>query len=79
MLSTLFITDHKLYKLHQRLTAPGGTYVMIGNPNVNTQYELDTEYILNHDIRVAGSIVGSINAVNSMLKFSAEHNVVPIN
>jgi uncharacterized zinc-type alcohol dehydrogenase-like protein len=38
VVSTLFIEDPALYKLHQRLTKPGGVYLMLGAPNTNVNY-----------------------------------------
>ncbi len=46
MINTLFIDNQEIYKAYQRLTAPGGTYVMLGLPNYTMQFQLDSEYIV---------------------------------
>lgn len=46
--STLYIEDPTLYKLHQRLTKPGGVYIMLGAPDIAVDYQLDTEYLVNN-------------------------------
>ncbi len=77
--SNLYIENPVLYKLHQRLTKPGGVYMMLGAPNDNTDYQIDTEYMVANEITVAGSNVGSIGEVKDMLEFSAHYNVKSIN
>lgn len=77
--STLYIEDPKLYKLHQRLTKPGGVYIMLGAPNSNVNYEIDSEFMVANEIKVVGSNVGSIGEVKDMLEFSAHYNVKSIN
>lgn len=79
VVSTLFIEDPELYRLHQRLTKPGGVYLMLGAPNAKTVYEIDNEYLINNEITVAGSNVGSIKDVKDMLEFSAHYGVKSIN
>jgi alcohol dehydrogenase (NADP+) len=79
VLSTLFIGDTKLHKLHQRLTKPGGTFVMLGAPPAADPYILDNEYIVNNEITVAGSNVGSIRDVTDMLEFASHYNITPVN
>lgn len=63
VLSTLFINDPVVYKLHQRLTKPGGVYIMVGVPEAGAPYEVDLEYLTEKEITVAGTIVGSIHSV----------------
>ena len=79
VVSTLFIgnTDH--HKLHQRLTKPGGTFVMVGAPPVSDPYIIDTEYLISNNITLASSNVGSIKDVADMLEFACHYNVAPIN
>lgn len=40
---------------------------MVGAPNTNTPYLIDSEYLVNNEITVAGSNVGSIVDVADML------------
>jgi D-arabinose 1-dehydrogenase-like Zn-dependent alcohol dehydrogenase len=40
---------------------------MLGAPNAKTVYEIDNEYMINNEITVAGSNVGSIKDVKDML------------
>lgn len=77
--STLYIDNPVLYKLHQRLTKPGGVYMMLGAPNGTATYEIDTEYMVANEIKVVGSNVGSIGDVKDMLEFSAHYGVKSIN
>jgi len=79
VISTLYIGDKNLHKLHQRLTKAGGTFVMVGAPSASDPYILDSEYIVNNEITVAGSNVGSIRDVKDMLEFSAHYGIVPVN
>lgn len=79
VISTLYIDDVELHKLHQRLTKPGGTFVMVGAPPFSDPYIIDSEYIVNHEITVAGSNVGSIVDIVEMLEFVAQYNVASIN
>lgn len=67
VISTLHIGDTNVHKLHQRLTKPGGTFVMVGAPPVSEPYIIDNEYIVNNEITVAGSNVGSIRDLKDML------------
>ena len=60
VVSTLFIEDISLFKLHQRLTKPGGVYIMLGAPPTKISYEIDNSYLIANEITVAGSNVGSI-------------------
>ncbi len=46
VLSTLYIDDVNLYKLHQRLTASKGVYIVAGIPNYKAKYEVDSEYLV---------------------------------
>ena len=48
---------------------------MLGLPNYTMEFQLDTEYIIQNQITVAGSLVGSINDVKEMLDFSHKHNI----
>ena len=41
VISTLFIGNPNHHKLHQRLTKPGGTFVMVGAPPVSDPYVID--------------------------------------
>lgn len=41
VVSTLYIEDVVLHRLHQRLTKPGGVFVMVGSPSTRTPYILD--------------------------------------
>lgn len=75
VVSTLYIDNAELYRAHQRLTKPGGIYIMLGAPNASATYEIDNEYLINNEIIVAGSNVGSINEVKEMLEFSAYYDV----
>jgi hypothetical protein len=52
-----------LYRLHQRLTAPGGVYIMVGVPESAAKYEVDVDYLQKNEITLAGTIVGSIKEV----------------
>lgn len=52
---------------------------MVGAPNTNTPYLIDSEYLVNNEITVAGSNVGSIVDVADMLEFAAHYDVCPIN
>jgi D-arabinose 1-dehydrogenase-like Zn-dependent alcohol dehydrogenase len=79
VVSTLYIDNPTLYKAHQRLTKPGGVYIMLGAPNSHAKYELDTEYLVSNEITVAGSNVGSIDDVKDMLEFSAHYGVKSTN
>ncbi len=36
---------------------------MLGLPNYTMQFQLDTEYIIQNQVTIAGSLVGSINDV----------------
>ena len=67
VLSTLYIQDTTLHRLHQRLTKPGGHFVMVGAPAAEHPYIIDNEYLVNNEITVAGSNVGSIKDVVDML------------
>jgi D-arabinose 1-dehydrogenase-like Zn-dependent alcohol dehydrogenase len=79
VISTLFISNTEHHKLHQRLTKPGGIFCMVGAPPVSDPYIIDTEYLINNDITIASSNVGSIKDVKDMLEFSAHYNVGSIN
>jgi D-arabinose 1-dehydrogenase-like Zn-dependent alcohol dehydrogenase len=59
VISTLYIKKPALHRLHQRLTKTGGVFVMVGAPDTNSPYILDNEYLVNNEITVAGSNVGS--------------------
>lgn len=52
---------------------------MLGAPSSKTVYEIDNEYLINNEITVAGSNVGSIKDVKDMLQFSAHYGVKSIN
>lgn len=52
---------------------------MVGAPNVKVEYKIDTQYLVNNEITIAGSFVGSINDVKDMLEFSALYGIKPIN
>jgi D-arabinose 1-dehydrogenase-like Zn-dependent alcohol dehydrogenase len=79
VISTLFISDTKLHALHQRLTKPGGTFVMVGSPPSADKYIIDNQYLVDNEITVAGSNVGSIRDLKDMLEFAAHYNVNSIN
>ena len=79
VVSTLFIGDTNLHKLHQRLTKPKGTFVMVGAPPVSDPYIIDNEYLVNKEITIAGSNVGSIRDVADMLEFVAHYDVKSVN
>lgn len=79
VVSNLYIEDVSLYKQHQRLTKKGGVYMMLGAPPGEVQYEIDIEYLINNEITVAGSVMGSIKELNEMLEFSAKYGIKPIN
>lgn len=40
---------------------------MLGAPNASVPYEIDDQYLINNEITVAGSNVGSIKEVKEML------------
>jgi len=63
VISTVYIESSLHHRLHQRLTKPGGVFVMVGVPNISVPYYLDNEYLVNNEITVAGSNVGSIKDV----------------
>lgn len=52
---------------------------MLGAPDSKTVYEIDNEYLINNEITVAGSNVGSIKDVKDMLQFSAHYGVKSVN
>lgn len=52
---------------------------MIGMPESHVKYEIETEYLINNEIKIAGTIVGSIKSIQEMLQFSSKYNVRPIN
>lgn len=60
VVSTLFIEDVSLFKLHQKLTKREGVYLMLGAPPSKIAYEIDNTYLVDNEITVAGSNVGSI-------------------
>jgi D-arabinose 1-dehydrogenase-like Zn-dependent alcohol dehydrogenase len=79
VLSTLFIDNPVLYKLHQRLTKPQGVHIMVGIPDNDAIYKIDNDYLINNEITIAGSNVGSINEVKEMLQFIAYYGIKSIN
>lgn len=79
VLSTLYIEDPELYQLHQRLTKPGGVHIMVGVPDNSAIYQLDTEYLVNNEITLAGSNVGSIKEVAEMMQFAADYGIESVN
>jgi len=79
VVSTLYIDNPVLYKLHQRLTKPGGVYIMLGAPDIRAVYQIDNEYLINNEITIAGSNVGSIKEVAEMLEFSAHYGIKSVN
>ena len=52
---------------------------MVGVPKITTPYYLDNEYLVNNEIIVAGSNVGSIREVAEVLDFSAHYGIKAIN
>lgn len=52
---------------------------MLGAPPTKIAYEIDNTYLIDNEITVAGSNVGSIKQVKNMLEFSAKYNVKSIN
>lgn len=52
---------------------------MVGAPPIADPYIVDTEYLINNDITIASSNVGSIKDVADMLEFVAHYNVIPLN
>ena len=79
VISTMHIDNTNHHRLHQRLTKKGGVFVVLGVPNVNTVYQIDQEYLVDNEITVAGSNVGSIREVAEMLEFSCHYNIESIN
>lgn len=79
------MNDEKVYSAHQRLTAPGGTYLAIGVPDQNTNMNPDNEYLSRYQVKLAGSIVGkelinlaSIEDGIDTLRFSNEYGILPL-
>lgn len=58
VVNTLFVSSEEVFTAHQRLTAPGGTYLAIGVPDQTTQMQMDTAYLSRYQIKLVGSIVG---------------------
>lgn len=52
---------------------------MLGAPNAEVEYKIDTEYLVSQEITVAGSNVGSIIEVKDMLEFSAHYGIKSVN
>ena len=42
VLSTLHTSDTKFHRLHQRLTKKGGVFVVLGVPDVTTNYQIES-------------------------------------
>lgn len=78
VVNTLFVSDEKVYKAHQRLVRPGGTIVILGVPDAKVELVLDLPYIMSNNIRVAGSLIGSAKDVEDMLKFCSNYGVAPL-
>ncbi|CAD8158154.1 unnamed protein product [Paramecium pentaurelia] len=78
VINTLYIENEEVFKSHQRLTAPTGTYIQVGAPPSKVNFKLDHAYIILNQIRVAGSLIGNYDETQEMLEFSAQNNVYPI-
>lgn len=52
---------------------------MVGAPNTNFAYPIDNQYLVDNEITMAGSFIGSIKDVNDMLEFSAKYGIKSIN
>ena len=79
VITTLFIEDALLCKLYQQLVKKGGVYIIVGAPNTSFAYPIDNQYLVDNEITLAGSFIGSIKDLNDMLKFSAKYGIKSIN
>ena len=52
---------------------------MVGAPPVADPYIVDTDYMINNNITITSSNVGSIVDIVDMLEFVAHYDVMPIN
>lgn len=56
VLNTLFVEDSEIYTAHQRLTAPGGVYLILGIPSIQCKFPIDYDYLSKNQINVTGTL-----------------------
>lgn len=77
VLNTIFYNDEK-FNEYLRLTRPLGTFCQLGLPPVAGCSPVHISEIVFSQITFVGSLVGSRKNTADMLKFCAEHNIVPM-
>jgi uncharacterized zinc-type alcohol dehydrogenase-like protein len=75
---TLFVEEPEVYRAHQRLVRAGGTIIIVSAPDVKVQLELDMPYLLEKNVTVSGSVIGSAKDVEDMFVFATNFGIKPI-
>lgn len=70
--------DEKIYLAHQKLVRPGGTLIMVAAPDVSIPMHIDMKHLIEKNVKIAGSIVGSSKEIEEMFVFCHNFGVKPV-